>query len=324
MKVVILGAGVIGLSVAIRAIEEGHNVEIFAEKITPYTNSDRAGAYWSPFTNTTTSARIVKWGKESYRTFCKLIKVKNAGVSLVDGLEYFNSEDQFSESWCSYARNFRKIPRNELPKSFVAGFSYLVPVILMEKYMRWLMKRFGSLGGKVTKKRVCDLSEIDSLSDIIVNCTGLGSIELFGDKLVTPIRGQTVKVRVRSIDLSTSKLYADPEFYIVPQSDGILLGATAQKGDWNTNVNLKDTQYLIKKGGSIAPRIGNAPSIVNESVGLRPYRPQIRLEIEKRSKGEPPVVHNYGHGFNGVTFSWGCAKEVVEIIKNYFRFLDLK
>ena len=319
MKVVILGAGVIGLSVAIRCIEDGHEVEIFAEKFTPYTNSDQAGAYWSPFTNNATSARIIKWGKESYRTFCKLIKVKDAGVSLVDGLEYFNSKDQFSESWCNYAQGFRKIPKNELPKGFIAGFSYLVPVILMEKYMQWLMKRFGSLGGKVNQKRVSDLSEVDSISDIIVNCTGLGSMELFGDKLLTPIRGQTVKVKVGSIVPSMMKLYADSKFYIVPQGDAILLGATAQKRDWNTNVNPKDTQYLIKQGESIDPRIGDAPSIVKESVGLRPYRPQIRVEVEKRSKGAPPIVHNYGHGFNGVSFSWGCAEEVVEIIKNYFR-----
>uniref|UniRef100_A0A914VAW6 D-amino acid oxidase n=1 Tax=Plectus sambesii TaxID=2011161 RepID=A0A914VAW6_9BILA len=26
------------------------------------------------------------------------------------------------------------------------------------------------------------------------------------------------------------------------------------------------------------------------------------------------TVHNYGHGSNGFTLSWGCAKEVVELI----------
>jgi glycine/D-amino acid oxidase-like deaminating enzyme len=28
------------------------------------------------------------------------------------------------------------------------------------------------------------------------------------------------------------------------------------------------------------------------------------------------IVHCYGHSGSGVTLSWGCAKDVVEIVKN--------
>jgi glycine/D-amino acid oxidase-like deaminating enzyme len=28
------------------------------------------------------------------------------------------------------------------------------------------------------------------------------------------------------------------------------------------------------------------------------------------------VIHNYGHGGSGVTLSWGCAHDVVDILKD--------
>ena len=52
--------------------------------------------------------------------------------------------------------------------------------------------------------------------------------------------------------------------------------------------------------------------VLNTVVGLRPGRPVVRLEIERR--GNSKIVHNYGHGGAGVTLSWGCAREVRELL----------
>ena len=47
-------------------------------------------------------------------------------------------------------------------------------------------------------------------------------------------------------------------------------------------------------------------------VGLRPARPQVRLETVPHEDGSPGgVVHCYGHGGAGVTLSWGCADDVL-------------
>jgi D-amino-acid oxidase len=45
-------------------------------------------------------------------------------------------------------------------------------------------------------------------------------------------------------------------------------------------------------------------------VGLRPFRKgNVRLELEPGTR----IIHNYGHGGSGVTFSWGCALEAAEM-----------
>lgn len=48
------------------------------------------------------------------------------------------------------------------------------------------------------------------------------------------------------------------------------------------------------------------------AVGLRPGRPTVRLEAERRDGGL--LVHNYGHGGAGLTLSRGCASAVLALI----------
>ena len=48
--------------------------------------------------------------------------------------------------------------------------------------------------------------------------------------------------------------------------------------------------------------------MVGHRVGLRPARPEVRLEAEPLRTGG--AVHDYGHGGAGVTLSWGRAREI--------------
>ena len=47
---------------------------------------------------------------------------------------------------------------------------------------------------------------------------------------------------------------------------------------------------------------------------LRPYRERT-YRLEPEIVGNKFVVHNYGHGGAGITLSWGCAHEVVDIVR---------
>jgi D-amino-acid oxidase len=52
--------------------------------------------------------------------------------------------------------------------------------------------------------------------------------------------------------------------------------------------------------------------VLGHKVGLRPARPEVRLEVEQRQ--DTRVVHCYGHGGAGVTLSWGSADEVARLV----------
>ena len=64
--------------------------------------------------------------------------------------------------------------------------------------------------------------------------------------------------------------------------------------------------YRLARAGLSVPREAR---VITERVGLRPCRPEVRLEAETLPGGRV-LWHNYGHGGAGVTLSWGCAREL--------------
>ena len=70
---------------------------------------------------------------------------------------------------------------------------------------------------------------------------------------------------------------------------------------------------------AIEPRLRGV-KILGHRVGLRPCRPEVRLESEPLSSvfpSSPPrdvLWHNYGHGGAGISLSWGCAAEITAAV----------
>ncbi len=179
-------------------------------------------------------------------------------------------------------------------------------------YIDYLIELFKNLGGEIIQKEVNDIQEALEDYNIVINCTGLGSRKLFNDNSIYPVRGQVLRVKSNGFD----KVIADNEgpnglCYIIPRINDIVLGGTRQDNDWSLEVNPKDTEDILRKAANIYPQFKNA-EVIEVKVGLRPARPEIRLEAEKF--GDKTVIHNYGHGGSGFTLSWGCAQDVVGIV----------
>ena len=107
--------------------------------------------------------------------------------------------------------------------------------------------------------------------------------------------------------------------YMFPHGDTVLLGGTNTEGDWDTDPKTDIAERIVARCAEIDPRLRGV-AILGHRVGLRPVRPEVRLESEPFGSafpsGPPQGVlwHNYGHGGAGISLSWGCAQEIAEAI----------
>ncbi len=189
----------------------------------------------------------------------------------------------------------------------------------MPAYLNYLVDQVLDHGGTIQLgKRLDSLAaaEIDQelAARVIVNCTGMGAREFVPDASMTPVRGQVVIVANPGIDEFFVGECEQPEeiTYIFPHGGIVLLGGTEQHGNASLATDLDAAKRIQQACAQVVPALAGA-KVLAHRVGLRPVRPQVRLEVERLSDGRA-VVHNYGHGGAGVTLSWGCAQTVAQTV----------
>lgn len=182
---------------------------------------------------------------------------------------------------------------------YVSGLQHDTLVINTDLAMQYLMQRFISNGGRVSQLNVTDIKGAFAQFSIVVNCTGLGSRELFNDPSMYAARGQVVLVRAKDdvTVIQTDEHGKNSLGYVVPRHRDIVLGGTYQVGNESLLVSAQDTADILRKTANMTSGALAADKIeiLGEKVGLRPCRPEVRLEAE-RFGGNRVVVHNYGHG----------------------------
>uniref|UniRef100_A0A1I8AVP2 DAO domain-containing protein n=1 Tax=Steinernema glaseri TaxID=37863 RepID=A0A1I8AVP2_9BILA len=322
-NVCVIGAGINGLAVA-RELQRrfGRDIKltIVTDKKTPETTSDVAAGLWMPhLVNGENAELLKKWAAETYEHIAELDrKSPDSGAFLCSGYTFDNTPTppDFAES---IYHSFRRLSASEIQRLGFSDFKYgnfyttyfLEPSI----YLRKLMKEFREEGGELLEKK---LESVDDLLpgrfDLIVNCAGLGSRYLFGDEEVLPIRGHVIRAKCPSM----KHFYIfNGQFHCFPNSDTVVLGGTKDKGDFDLSIRASDTQLILSETLKYLPQLKKA-EIVQQRVGLRPFRKAIRLELERfqtKSGITIPIVHNYGHGGSGITMFYGCSKAAADLVE---------
>lgn len=304
--VVVIGAGVIGLTIAVRLGEAGRTVLVLSDREPRRTTSAAAGAMLG-ISGTPPEDPATRWTQVATRIFDQLAEDSASGIHQVHGEIVTNFADE-APQWATVLPQFRELPAEE-HRGFRSGMAVTLPFADMPTYLDYLHRRFLAAGGRF------ELRHVNSLTDLaggppLINATGVGARELCSDTALTSTRGVHVIVENVGIDQFRMEATADPVWTnIFPYPSHILLGGAALPEDGQSNDEAAAS--IVARAVGVEPRLANA-AILGQQVGWRPTRKTSR--VERGDVAGTPCVHAYGHGGIGVTVSWGVADDVAQLV----------
>lgn len=270
--VAVIGAGVIGLTTAIELQRMGAKVTVYSELFTPATTSDVAGAYWYPITlydedkvSRVFLARFRAATRSAYRQFFSLVGDPRYGVSWmrfyeleeetpavppaprVEGEELYPGKERLTDAAEAFG--------------FPYGHRHHGFMIDPEIFMPALMEDIRAAGGTFMERRFETAEEVLALDQKhIVNCTGFGAKDLFGDEELTPIRGQISLVdKPEGVDYGYAVGRGQEEyFYMFPRRNSLVLGGVKQVGRADLDIDEGDKKRILDGHAEIAARIRKA------------------------------------------------------------------
>ncbi|RMZ88828.1 hypothetical protein DV736_g3943, partial [Chaetothyriales sp. CBS 134916] len=333
-KVVVIGAGVAGLTTALLLSRKSQYSITVAAKHMPgdydieYA-SPWAGANYMPVSVTGTRAN--EWDRNTWAPLDEL--ARNHPEAGIHYQELLSPRPWFS----TLLPNFREIPKSELEPDIDNGTAFTSVCINPAIYLPWLVSQClknGVVFKRAVYKHVCDAAEpgvhhSGQAADLVVNCTGLSASKLGGveDKSVVPARGQLVVVRniaPAMYSISGTDDGDDESCYIMTRAagGGTVLGGCYQKGNWESQPDPSLALRIMKRAVDMCPKLTNgkgieALDVIRHCVGLRPVR-EGGARIEREVIDSVPVVHLYGQGGAGYQSSYGCAQEAVALVDGTF------
>ncbi|MEV0718682.1 FAD-dependent oxidoreductase [Asanoa sp. NPDC050611] len=309
--VVVVGAGVSGLTTAILLAESGLQTTVLAREAPRDTTSAAAGALWGPSFQPPFD-KTLEWTARSLGVFQRLAEDDTTGVRIADVLTVGDAMPGGDElpPQVALIPGLRAATGDELPDGFAGGSWGRMPVVDMPTYLDHLQRRLAKAGGKIEHADVEDLTTTGA--DRVVNAAGVGARRLAGDRTVRPVFGQHVVLTNPGLAHVFMELGRGDEWAsFMPHRDRVVCGGVRIEGRDDRTPDDDITERILARCRAVEPRLRDA-RVVEVVTGLRPERPAVRVERERR--GGVTIVHNYGHGSTGVSLSWGCAHDAAALV----------
>ncbi|KAJ7628798.1 hypothetical protein FB45DRAFT_834771 [Roridomyces roridus] len=319
-QITVIGAGVIGLTTAIKLQEKGGNQVTIVAEIWPTDHpSPHYTSHWAGGHHCTAAEsddlRQQKMDTETFHVFWEMSApghpAEKCFIRTPQYEHYF--EELGHPRGLETMPDFKLMPKSALIPEAVFGISFTAISFDPPMYLDYLHKRFLDAGGKMVHGSVQHIKQVveggaaifesggtPAPPDAVVVCAGLGARTLGGveDKTVTSVRGQTVVLHAPWAKFGSTRRVIEDEMisYVIPRHNGnIVLGGTLNVDDWYPLPRQETKVAIMEKALALWPEIAPPevrkerkptiedlyPIFVEDGLGLRPHREQgIRLEVE--------------------------------------------
>ncbi|EPQ53595.1 D-aspartate oxidase [Gloeophyllum trabeum ATCC 11539] len=318
-EVVVVGAGVIGLTTALKIQEKGgYHVTIIAETFPSDPKSIRYTSHWAGAHHVSSDGEDKLKAKVNQDTF-KVMWEMSAPGGEAEGCflrqtqtEYY-CDKQPSPHPLEVMPDFCYLDEKNLEPDTVTGVQFTTVSIDTPIYLNYLLSRFLARGGSIVRGSIQHISQVveggarvftgakraGASVDAVIVCAGIGARLLGGveDKDVYPIRGQTVLLKAPWIRFGRTMSSKDGLWtYIIPRRSGdVIVGGIKVPNDWYPTPRPETTMDILTRGLALCPELAPQsirdqreptvddllPLVIEEGCGLRPARKGgIRLEVE--------------------------------------------
>jgi glycine oxidase len=313
MNVTVVGAGVVGASIALRAVDAGHRVTLLDP-------SPRSGASWvaggmlAPVTEAWPGEEsLLELGTEALRRWPEFaaaltarghdpgLRTEGTLVAAVDSADR-HEVDMVADYLASLGREVRRLTGRELRAlepglgpSVRSGLS--VPDDLAVDNRRLLDALLGALAEAGVTARPVAAAEVRRGT-------------------VRPVKGEILRLRARTGSLpppsrTVRGLVEGRHVYLVPRDDrGLVVGATQYEAGFEPGPRVTGVRDLLADAERLLPGIGDY-ELVEAAAGFRPGTPD-NLPVVRWL--EPGVLAATGHGRNGMLLTPITAETAVELL----------
>ena len=313
-KVAIIGAGVLGRTLALTLVKKGQEVELWDPEPESGGASSAylAGGMLAPYSEKESADPIVfEMGMASLELWEQVNKdlKDQCGFSQKGSLIISHSRDlakweevkskisckaDVNDTVTGPPKTWEPALENRFSKGlFLPREAQVDPRQYLESCYRYLL----SSGAKWNSKRVeCDAIQKTGDFDWIVDCRGMGATDKLRD--LRGVRGEAILIHAPKVTIRRPIRVMHPRYslYIVPRQNGVFyLGATQIESDQEDPISVRSCLELLSAAFAVHPGFGEG-SILETYAGLRPAffhnNPEVRVRDTYLS-----INGLYRHGF---------------------------
>jgi D-amino-acid oxidase len=262
----VIGCGSVGLTCARQLQRRGFEVTIYALAVPPNVTSNMSLAGFTPNSGLVDNdRRTPEWDAQyrraadiSYRQL-QLLAGPHFGVSWLDNYSLVNELRPPNAATPERpSLNVGLVVGEEVlgpgEHPFPTKYALRSPQIRIEPniYLDNLVRDFQLWGGHIVIRKFDSPRELATLREpIVINCTGLGAKDLFGDQELVPLKGQlTVLTPQSDVNYHTNGGVppvpgASLGIHMMARNDGIILGGTSQRGIWTLEPDEEERKRVV-------------------------------------------------------------------------------